>query len=64
MSLTESYRDTAEGDIIKLSQSNVIDCMYDGISFPNNLNRLDEYLDREEDLDIEKNILLKQLIAG
>ncbi|MBU5361706.1 DeoR/GlpR family DNA-binding transcription regulator [Enterococcus raffinosus] len=59
VSLTDSSRDTARRDIVKLAQSNAIDRTYGGISLPNTFSRLDEYLERTEDLSVEKNILAK-----
>lgn len=59
VTLTGSSRDTARRDIVKLAQSNVIDRTYGGISLPNTFSRLDEYLERTEDLSAEKDILAK-----
>ncbi|MGM0297690.1 DeoR/GlpR family DNA-binding transcription regulator [Enterococcus sp. AZ034] len=57
--LTDSSRDTARRDILKLAQSNIVDRTYGGISLPNTFNRLDEYLIRDEDANHEKEVLAK-----
>ncbi len=57
--LTDSSRDTARRDILRLAQSDIVDRTYGGISLPNTFNRLDEYLIREEDADAEKEVLAK-----
>ncbi|AYW45040.1 DeoR/GlpR family DNA-binding transcription regulator [Tetragenococcus koreensis] len=57
--LTGSSRDTARRDIVKLAETNAVDRTYGGISLPHSFNRLDEYLDRAQDLDKEKDQLAK-----
>lgn len=46
--LTGSSRDTARRDIIKLSNSNLVERNYGGISLPNSFKKLDDYLTRSD----------------
>ena len=50
MQLTGTSRDTARRDIVKLAAHNLAERNYGGISRPNTFNKLDQYLDRDDDL--------------
>ncbi|GCF94864.1 DeoR family transcriptional regulator [Enterococcus florum] len=47
--LTQSSRDTARRDIVKLAENNLIERTYGGISLPRSFKRLDDYLKRSEE---------------
>ncbi|MDT6980678.1 DeoR/GlpR family DNA-binding transcription regulator [Levilactobacillus zymae] len=67
MALTGTSRDTARRDIIKLADSQLAERNYGGISLPNTFNKLDQYLDRQNDLLTIKRALAKRastLLAG
>lgn len=52
--LTGSSRDTARRDILKLADHHMVERNYGGISLPHSLNKLDEFLDRMNDFNQEK----------
>ena len=47
--LTNSSRDTARRDIVKLTENNLVERNYGGISMPNTFKKLDGYLQRSDD---------------
>lgn len=59
MQLTGTSRDTARRDIVKLATNNLVERTYGGISQPNTFNKLDQYLDRDNDLIQTKRALAK-----
>jgi len=58
--LTDSSRDTARRDIIKLSENNLVERDYGGISLPNTFKKLDNYLQRSDDFVNSKKALAKR----
>jgi Transcriptional regulators of sugar metabolism len=58
--LTGSSRDTARRDIIQLTDNNLAERNYGGISLPNSFKRLDSYLDRSDDFVKAKRQLAKR----
>lgn len=58
MQLTGTSRDTARRDIVKLAANDLVERNYGGISRPNTFKKLDQYLDRDNDL-----MPLKQALA-
>ncbi|WP_434431921.1 DeoR/GlpR family DNA-binding transcription regulator [Lactiplantibacillus paraplantarum] len=61
MQLTGTSRDTARRDIVKLATNNLVERTYGGISQPNTFNKLDQYLDRDNDLIQTKRALAKKV---
>lgn len=61
MQLTGTSRDTARRDIVKLAASNLVERTYGGISQPNTFNKLDQYLDRDNDLIQTKRALAQKV---
>ncbi|WDT64982.1 DeoR/GlpR family DNA-binding transcription regulator [Companilactobacillus crustorum] len=60
IALTKSSRDTARRDIVKLSENNLVDRNYGGISLPNTFKKLDNYLQRSDDFVNAKQELAKK----
>ncbi|WP_338216823.1 DeoR/GlpR family DNA-binding transcription regulator [Companilactobacillus muriivasis] len=58
--LTDSSRDTARRDIVKLTESNLVERSYGGISMPNTFKKLDGYLERSDDYVNTKRELAKK----
>ncbi|WP_119325817.1 DeoR/GlpR family DNA-binding transcription regulator [Companilactobacillus musae] len=58
--LTQTSRDTARRDIVKLSESNLVERDYGGISLPNTFKKLDNYLQRSDDFVNIKQELAKR----
>lgn len=58
--LTNSSRDTARRDIIKLTDSNLVERNYGGISLPNTFKKLDNYLQRSDAFVNSKQALAKR----
>ncbi|GEO68261.1 DeoR/GlpR family DNA-binding transcription regulator [Levilactobacillus acidifarinae] len=63
MVLTGTSRDTARRDIIKLADSQLVERNYGGISLPNTFSKLDQYLDRQNDLLPIKRALARRASA-
>lgn len=57
--LTQSSRDTARRDVVKLTESNLVERNYGGISLPNTFKKLDNYLERSDDFVNDKKALAK-----
>lgn len=57
--LTQSSRDTARRDVVKLTESNLVERNYGGISLPNTFKKLDNYLQRSDDFVNAKKALAK-----
>lgn len=58
--LTGASRDTARRDIVKLSENNLVERNYGGISLPNTFKKLDSYLERSDDYVNAKRELAKR----
>jgi len=58
--LTDSSRDTARRDIVKLTDNNLVERNYGGISLPNTFKKLDNYLKRSDSFVNTKNELAKR----
>ncbi|KRN98423.1 DeoR/GlpR family DNA-binding transcription regulator [Companilactobacillus kimchiensis] len=58
--LTNSSRDTARRDIVKLSDNNLVERNYGGISLPDTFKKLDNYLKRSDDFVNAKKELAKR----
>lgn len=58
--LTHSSRDTARRDIVKLTESDLVERDYGGISLPNTFKKLDNYLQRSDDYVNAKKELAKR----
>lgn len=58
--LTGASRDTARRDIVKLTNNNLVERNYGGISLPNTFKKLDSYLERSDDYINAKRELAKQ----
>jgi Transcriptional regulators of sugar metabolism len=61
--LTQTSRDTARRDIVKLTEGNLVERDYGGISLPNTFKKLDNYLQRSDDFVNIKQELAKQAAA-
>jgi len=61
--LTNSSRDTARRDIIKLSENNLVERNYGGISLPDTFKKLDNYLQRSDDyVNVKKELAQRAAI--
>jgi len=58
--LTHSSRDTARRDIVKLTENNLVERNYGGISMPNTFKKLDSYLQRSDEYVNTKKSLAKR----
>src|SRR5699024_493162 len=58
--LTHSSRDTTRRDIVKLTESDIVERDYGGISLPNTFKKLDNYLQRSDDYVNAKKELAKR----
>jgi len=61
--LTNSSRDTARRDTIKLSDNNLVVRNYGGISLVNSFNKIDGYLDRTNNMTQIKKELAKKAVS-